>query len=137
MSVNDFFLLFFNFEVISILLYLLIVFYKKFTYSFQDADILNYTKYELINDYADQQESTLFSLNILAGLVYFLYNAFFSGLYLCGLSILFIYFRSSQFMFVFYFETVKYDFIFNFFFIFMLSCFLGFFFFKLSIVPFH
>jgi NADH-quinone oxidoreductase subunit N len=135
LHVNDFFLLFVVFEIISLLLYLLLTFYKKLPVIYNTNDITLLTIYQQL--LLQIQKKTQFSfLNLYAGIIYFIYNAFFSGFFLFGLSLLFIFFQNSNFVCIF-FSFLNYQLFYNFFFFFMLFCFIIFFFFKLSIVPFH
>lgn len=101
LHISDFFLLFVVFEMISLLLYCLISFKKKgisFSLVFKNTFFFKY--YRFFTLYL-ASKSTFSFLSITAGLLYFIFNAFFSGLFLMGLSFLFYYFSQSSFFYIF------------------------------------
>jgi NADH-quinone oxidoreductase subunit N len=139
LHINDFFLLFFNFEIISILLYIIIIYQKKFSF-FYFADLslqLNLTKYQQLL-MQTRQKLNFSLLSIRAGIIYFLFNAFFSGLFLFGLTLVFFFFNQSNFLIIFFRLQYYLDFGNSYFLtVFMFFSLISIFFFKLAIVPFH
>jgi len=128
-QVIDFFFLFLIFEVISILLYLLILHSRQVKFAFPA-----HLKYSFIlNNFSSQSQNS--RLSVLSSILYFLVNIFVSIFYLFSLIFLFVFFRTANFYVILFYLVNQQQFSVFLFFIFFFLLFM--FFYKFALVPFH
>jgi NADH:ubiquinone oxidoreductase subunit 2 (subunit N) len=95
-QINDFFILFVIFEMISMLFYVLLAIRKSTVILTRTIDfrLTKYEKFSLLSGITAKQAAS----SITATMIYFLYNLLMSGFFLFGLSCLFIIFRTTSYV---------------------------------------